>query len=1191
MWAGRGAGAVMARRAVVQRRAGALRGVARAASTATTVSLQLGGRPLTLEVGRLGPLTDGVVFARHGNTSLLLTAVSEWDLASSSDFVPFQVDYREKAFAGGVIPSTYTRREAAVSDRETLAARVIDRSCRPLFPAGYAYDTQVTCSVMSFDKDCDPAPLSITAAAAALAVSNIPWNGPVAAVRVGWVDGSPVVAPTWEQEAASKLSLLYSGTDDKCLMMEIGASELPERDVIRAMRFAHDEIQPLLALQRELQALAGKPKRDMPLAVPPPEVMEAVRELIWDDARHMYRQHQFKKAQRGNAQRLLFLKIKEQLAPRLPPQHHRYLSAAGDKVMKAALRSLVHEAAAGTPLTHVHPLRGPDTSPPTPHLPVGDAAVIAETVVATPASPPPIAPLEAVQATLTSAPAPVTEPSNEAAASAHVEPAEIQEAAAKEALPDGTEGATTPAPVEVAPASTPVDATTSDVSAAVTLDALAAATTSDASAAATPDTSAAATPVAAVVETASEPAPSAAPGGDGVPQASQPQTAVGEGAVAVDPVAAVASTLSPLQATAQSLSAAAEPPAVASTSVAAATVPAAKDDDVVDNAIEFELRDAAGARPDGRHSTAIRQLRAEVDVLPLVHGSAIFARGDTEVLCTATLGPLELAQMLRPVGGDVVKKHFFLHYDFPPYCTNEVGKVGAANRRMVGHGALAERALVAVMPDEAEFPYTVRATSEVSGSDGSSSMATVCGTCLALMDAGVPVRTPVAGISIGVFTPPDTEFRVGGPRRDYVLLTDIFGLEDHSGDMDFKVAGSRYGITAAQLDVKPAGLPLEVLEQALWRARDARLRVLDTMAAVLPRPRSEMKSTAPRIEQMMVPPELVGRLIGPGGSNVKRIMSATGARVQIDRDGDNPLISVYADPASLAAARGMIHSTLDEHRRITGSPLSLVSSPTAPVLTVGSHVTLRVVRVHEFGVVLGTQQHECGWMHISEFSPKRTTRVSDLLSLGDEVTALVVDVDSRGRAKFSIRMLLPVGQLDPSPYIKRAPQPPTTTDAATATTPPDSITPAPAVAAAVHSPAPPSTPAAPLASAAPHVAIPNSQSDSASARDPLPPAAETLEPVASLHPLTVTQWLNTGAAAAAAATTAPSDRNPSSNPFAAAAAASAALTTNGGGSSVYSYLLTGVGQYSGVFAQGPAALVAALIARRGRGGAKAIVRS
>ena len=1034
------------------------------------VSTMLAGRELTLEVGRVGTLADAVVLARYGSTTLLASAVSKWELGSS--FMPLQVDYREKAFGAGTIPGTATRRETGMSDRETLAARVIDRTLRPLFPKGYNYDTQLIVTIMSFDEECDPVALSIIAASAALHVSDIPWYGPAAAVRVGWrrpimaaadpvsaplggtvgaaptafsgAGGDPLLSPSDAELDGGPLDLLYCATEARTLMLEIGAEQVGEADAIAALRFAHDAAQPLLQLQDELRARAGRVKRSVPLRAPSPALVDTVRSLILSDARRMYGQHHFRKADRGNAQRLLQARVSEELIPKLGREDRENVGAAVDAVVKEALRGLVLDGSEAVGeggsggWTMATTTLGAATTPPLPQL--------------------------------------------------------LPHAVSGGGGGGGTQDDAVPAP---------------------------------AAASETPQ----------------------------LPPALGELGAVDGAAVAVSAAPAAASSVDaggvPL-------------------SILPATVPTTA---APTSALAFTLCDAAGARPDGRASTAVRAIVAEVDVFPApVHGSALFSRGDTQVVCTATLGPVDLGQLLQPaslrLAATPSRKPFFLHYDFPPYSTNEVGKLGGLNRRMVGHGALAEKALLPLLPPlgvGAAFPYSVRVTSEVSGSDGSSSMATVCGASLALQDAGVPMKAAAAGISIGLVSPPaprppprqvaaaaapasaaptamsieveggnqsapllplpatliepvaidspaalqptsssplpsssfspspsllrgddtpvssgaggdddgvvevvadDTvgtplaassvpphsaaaDAAIGGfvtvavgggeapaslgrvapppdgfstPGARYVLLTDIFGLEDHAGDMDFKVAGTAYGITAAQLDIKPAGVPLEVLEAALWRARAARLAVLDAMSAVLPTHRPELKAAVPRVEVLSVTPDSISKLVGPGGSIIRRIQETTGARVLVDSDtGPMPSVSIYApSAAALATARSLITIAVEDLRRMTGSPFSGVAAPGAPPMFVGTPATTTVMKALDYGVVLGVGPHEVGWMHISEFTTRRVGKTTDVLCEGDTVTAQVVDVDARGKAKFSMRVLCAPGETDVSRFIVKA---------------------------------------------------------------------------------------------------------------------------------------------------------------------------
>lgn len=821
---------------------------------AHTVSTTLAGRPLVLEAGRIGPLADAVVFAKYGNTSMLVSAVSANEV-SPEDFLPLQVDYRERAFAYGQIPLTSTRREPNMSDRETLAARIIDRTIRPLFPEGYLNETQLIATLLSHDSDADPAMLSIIASSAALQISSIPWDGPAAAVRVGFIEGNPVVCPTASQMSASALDLLYAGTfDSKTLMIEVASLELPEKDMIRSFRHAHAAVEPLLYLQNEFRLKVGKNKHSKSFVIPSDEMVEAVKEAIFDDAKRAFSVARTEKSSRSLAQARLIEKGREKgraiLTSNGVPDteiEDRQLSIAAESIVRAAMRAVVTDAAflPSSTLHHVNPLTGrsPD------------------------------------DATLASIP------------------------------------------------STPSTSTPSEL--------------------------------------------------DG-------------------------STVT-----------------------------------------KYSLYDAEGCRVDGRSTRELRTLRGEVDVVPLTHGSAVFSRGDTQVLAVATLGPVDMAleeseagfQTVRPARAAPVgeqSKRFMLHYDFPPYATDEMGKLGGVNRRSIGHGALAEKAFHAVFPSEEAFPYVARVLGETTGSDGSSSMATICATTLSLLDAGVPLKAPVAGISIGAITTADKPggMQLGDP---YTLLTDIFGLEDHTGDMDFKVAGTHEGITAIQLDIKPAGLPLEVLEQAVWRAKDARTRILDMMSSVQKGPRTELKETAPRVEILELPPELRSKLIGPAGSNLRHIESLTGARLVLDSDAAR--LSVYGTKQAMADAKELIQAAVQEQLRAAGSPLGYNIEPSKrwPTLIVGVPVEAVVLKINEFGVVLGVpgldinddesepkieDLAEAGWMHISEFAKTRTAKVTDLLDEGDKAIVQVCDVDARGRGKFSIRALLGPNE-EPDKYITR----------------------------------------------------------------------------------------------------------------------------------------------------------------------------
>jgi polyribonucleotide nucleotidyltransferase len=693
------------------------------------VSVPMGGRVLTLERGRIGTLADSVVFARFGEATVLLSAVSERE-RSAEDGVPLQVEYREKSFAAGVIPTSISRREGTVLESEVLAGRVVDRVLRPLFPKDYWFTTQLVASVTSVDADVLPEVLAINAASAALWASDIPWggvtsegvacagrSGAAAAVHVGWLDGvGPVAFPNERERAESRLSLLYAGTRERTLMMEVQASELPEADLVRAMDFAQSHLHAPLAAIEALSAGRGGSADGAGGPVLPrkrryeawlPREADAGDWAAWERVRGVAR---------AEASRLFT--ASEQ------PRSKEARARSQARVQAACRRELADAA---------------------PHMAADErrASFLAE-----------VATDEALQwLILRDAP--------------RLEPVAADAAAAAEASP---------------------------------------------------------------------------------------------------PPAATAGPL-----------------------VECATLP--------------------HVRPDGRTFDAIRPLRAETSVLPVVHGSALFSRGNTQVLCTATLGPPEIALLQRSLAGSVEeKKPFFLHYEMPPFSVNETGAMTGPNRRAVGHGALAEKAVAAVMPPDDEFPYAVRATSTVTGSDGSSSMATVCGTSLALLDAGVPIRRPVAGLSIGMVSDPalDTDLAPGGAECRFVLLTDILGLEDHMGDMDFKVAGTDRGVTAVQLDLKRAGVPVPVLARALYRAREGRAAILQVMErAIQGRTQAGLSLTAPRMELVPLPFHRRAAIVGPGGSVLKRLEKECSANLRVLDDGD--YIQVFAkSEAILKHARTLL---------------------------------------------------------------------------------------------------------------------------------------------------------------------------------------------------------------------------------------------------------------------------------------------
>ena len=689
-----------------------------------TVSKLIGTANLTFETGKLAKLADGSVTIRSGDTIILVAAVSATSAKEGQDFFPLTVDYREKAAAAGKFPGGYFKREGRPSEKETLTARMTDRPLRPLFPKGYFYETQVMSVLLSADGENDPDILSINGASAALSISDIPFAGPIGAVRVGRINGEFVINPTHTQRQASDLDLVYVADWNNVVMIEGAASEIPEEDFIRALEFAQPFVRELISAQNELVQHAGKPKREVALT------------LIRDD----------------------LLEVAYQVA--------------GDRI----------EAALYTP--------------------------------------------------------------GKAARSKAVEALRKEvEAAVRERYPDAT----------------PFD---------------------------------------------------------------------------------IVQAFDYLQKKAFRVSA-------------------------------LDKR----TRPDGRGFFDIRPLTAEVDLIPRAHGSALFSRGETQALALATLASAEEAQMLDAYTGGELSKRFILHYNFPPFSVGETGRVGGASRREIGHGALAERAIAPVIPPELDFPYAIRVSSEVMESNGSTSMASVCAGVMALMDAGVPIRRPVSGISVGLVT----EYE-GDQLKRYTLLTDIIGSEDHFGDMDFKLCGTRQGVTGFQLDLKLAGITHAILAEAILQARDARMKVLDVMHEAIRAPRKELSPFAPRIETVRIHPDKIGLLIGPGGKTIKGIVAETGAEINIDDDGSVHIYSANRD--SLNRAKEIITGMTKE-------------------IEVGETYHGRVVSIKDFGAFVEVLPGKDGLVHISELADFRVKAVEDVLKVGDLIWVKCIGIDDKGRVKLS----------------------------------------------------------------------------------------------------------------------------------------------------------------------------------------------
>jgi polyribonucleotide nucleotidyltransferase len=687
------------------------------------MEIEFAGRRLSLETGRLAKQAHGSVLAQYGDTMVLATVVSAYEARPNVDFLPLTVDYAEKTFAAGKIPGGFFKREGRPSEKEILTSRLIDRSMRPLFPKGYDCETQLIVTVLSADRENDSDVLSIIAASTALELSDIPHAGPVAAVRMGRIDGKLVVNPLVPDYENSDISIIVSAKPDTIAMLEGGARIVDEDTLLEALYMAHESMAPIFEMQQELKRLAGKPKR----AFTPKELDKEILAAVKESASKAIEQA---------------LAVKEKKTRR--------------EAMHAAQAKVVAELAEGTAVRFA-----------------GRESEVLEA-------------FDKVERTI-------------------------------------------------------------------------------------------------------------------VRQA------------------------------------------------------------VVDH----------DRRIDDRKSTEIRQLAAQVQVLPRVHGSALFTRGETQVLATATLGTSSDEQKIDALLGERYKK-FMLHYNFPPFSTGEAKRYGAPGRREIGHGALAERALTPTLPDEETFPYTIRVVSEVLESNGSSSMATVCGGSLALMDAGVPVKAPVAGIAMGLIKEGDK----------IAVLTDILGDEDHLGDMDFKVAGTATGVTAIQMDNKVGGITKEIMHRALMQARDARLFILSVMEKAIPTARKDVSTYAPRIVTIKIKPDKIRDVIGPGGKVIRGLVEETGCKIDVEDDGS--VLIAAADNTSLEKAIAMI-------QQITAEP------------EIGKIYDGVVRKIVDFGAFVEIMPGTDGLLHISQISDERVRAVEDVLHEGDEIPVKVLDVDRSGKIRLSLR--------------------------------------------------------------------------------------------------------------------------------------------------------------------------------------------
>lgn len=688
-------------------------------------STEWAGKTLSVEVGQLAKQASGAALIRYGDTVVLTAAVGS-KKPRPGDFFPLTVNYEEKMYSVGKVPGGFLKREGRPSDRATLTARLIDRPIRPLFAEGFRNEVQITSTVFSVDQDCSPEMAAMLGSSVALVISDIPFEGPIAGVDVGRIDGKYVINPTIEQAEKSDISLTVAGTYDAINMVEAGAKEVSEEAMLEAIMFGHEEIKRLCEFQQQIIAAVGKEKREIELFVSDPELEAEVK-------------------------------------------------AASEGKMKVAIKTEEKKAR--------------------------EAAI------------------EEVKE-------------------------EILESYKAKELENETEI-----------------------------------------------------------------------------------------------LSEVAHILEMIE----------------------------KDE-------MRRLISQDKIRPDGRKVNEIRPLSSEVGMLPRVHGSGLFTRGQTQALSVCTLAPLREHQIIDGLGTEEYKR-FMHHYNFPQFSVGETGPRRAPGRREIGHGALGERALQYVIPSEEDFPYTIRLVSEVLESNGSSSQASICGSTLAMLDAGVPIKAPVAGIAMGLVKLGD----------DYTILSDIQGMEDHFGDMDFKVAGTKDGITALQMDIKIDGLSRQILDEALTQAKEGRLHILEHLTSTISAPREELSAYAPKIITLNIKPEKIKDVIGPGGKQINAIIEETGVKIDIEQDG-----TVYIASQDQAMNRKAIAIIEDIVREVE----------------VGEVYTGKVRRIEKFGAFVELFKGTDGLVHISELAHERVGKVEDILKLGDEVTVKVIEVDHQGRVNLSRKALL-----------------------------------------------------------------------------------------------------------------------------------------------------------------------------------------
>jgi len=846
-----------------------------------TFSTEVGGRTLTIETGRLARLAGGSVTVRYGDTMVLGTA-NRSEPRPGLDFFPLTVDFEERMYAAGKIPGGFIKRESRPSEAAILAARLTDRPIRPLFPEGYKDDVQVVITVLSTDQENDPDVLGTIAGSAALTLSEIPFQGPVAAVRVGRIDGEFVINPIYSQMAESELDLVVSGTRDAIMMVEAGAKLLPEEIMAEAILFAHRALAPIIDLQEQLQKEAGKAKR-LPYLEPGTESvlqflddLEAKRPLVVFDVETTSRDPRLGALVEIAAVKVLDGRIADRWSTLVDP---------GQPIIGHQLHGLTDADVKGSP-----------------------------------------APAEAARQLLAWA--------GDATLVGHNVGFDIGFVEA--ALGDGTR-----------------------IAAGRYLDTLTIARD------AWPDQD-----VFKLGELAGFYGLEPKPNHRALPDAeATAELVLLLGRDLPGRVKAFKAAVTDLIFARAKGGSAADADAALEAARRASRLSKSLTS-LLHKKVVRQLVLEQGVRMDGRELDTIRPITVEVGLLPRAHGSALFTRGETQALTVATLGPSSDVQRIDTISPEESKRYLH-HYNMPPYSTGENKPMRGPGRREIGHGALAERALLPVLPSEEDFPYVIRLVSECVTSNGSTSMASTCGSTLALMDAGVPITAPVAGAAMGLVSEPDGRFAV---------LTDILGKEDAFGDMDFKVTGTRDGITALQMDIKVKGINEAIIRTGLEKAHAARLFILDKMLEVIPEAREEVSSFAPRITTIKINPEKIRDIIGKGGSMIRKIQEETGTEINVEDDGSVEIAAVNQDNARKA--------------------IQWIESLTRDV-EVGALYLGKVTRIMNFGAFVEILPGKEGLVRIGELADYHVPSVEDVVAVGDEVMVVVTEIDRQGRVNLS----------------------------------------------------------------------------------------------------------------------------------------------------------------------------------------------